>query len=439
MILFRSLKMENNFLNTQAEQIILGTCIQNNAHFAKVADILEPKYFYHLAHQEIWRHFIEIASDMNANHITLAEFFENDERIKELGGKKYLSAILGEASSILNIRELAQVLIELWQKRELESLLLESLEKLRQKKFITVSATLENEIAGLAQQEPKKKTQHVEEVLNDIAKDDAAGMSTKFVPTGFKKLDDALSGGIYAQQLMIIGARPSVGKSSICQNIILNAAKLGNKCLFISLEVDKKNVILKFLSDLASVPTWKILKNIMNQGEMHAVLNAKERLKELDIYINDSSSLSINQIKALVKNQIDRKPVDLVVVDYVQIIRGDNTNYKNEALVIKEITSGLKALAKQYNVSMLALAQINRKAVEGAKQEPTINDFKGSGGIEEDADVAIILHRDRTNGEEEGYFSRGGKLIVAKNRHGRTGEIAIDFEGEFGRFVEIEF
>lgn len=431
--------MENNFSNVQAEQIIIGTCIQNNAHFARVADILEPKHFCYLAHQDIWRNFIEIANDMNANHITLAEFFENNERIKELGGKKYLSAILGEASSILNIRELAQVLIELWQKRELENFLLNSIENLKHKKFASVSASLENEIAGLAQQEPKKKTQHVAEVLNDIAKDDAAGASTKFVPTGFKKLDDALSGGIYTQQLMIIGARPSVGKSSICQNIILNAAKLGNKCLFISLEVDKKNVILKFLSDLASVPTWKILKNIINQGEVHAVLNAKKMLKELDIYINDSSSLSINQIKALVKNQIERKPVDLVVVDYVQIIRGDNTNYKNEALIIKEITSGLKALAKQYNVSMLALAQINRKAVEGAKQEPTINDFKGSGGIEEDADVAIILHRDRTNGEEEGYFSRGGKLIVAKNRHGRTGEIAIDFDGEFGRFTEIQF
>jgi len=126
------------------------------------------------------------------------------------------------------------------------------------------------------------------------------------------------------------------------------------------------------------------------------------------------------------------------VVDYVQIIRGDDVKNKNEALVIKENTTALKAFSKQFDVAMLALAQINRKAVEGAKQEPTINDFKGSGGIEEDADVAIILHRDRNEGEtKDNYFSQNGKLIVAKNRHGRTGEIAIQFNGDFGRFSEI--
>ena len=125
------------------------------------------------------------------------------------------------------------------------------------------------------------------------------------------------------------------------------------------------------------------------------------------------------------------------MIDYVQIVRSDDGRGRNEATIIKETTTALKAMAKQYDVSMLALAQINRKAVEGANQVPTMNDFKGSGGIEEDADVAVILHRDRTEGKEDGYFSSSGKLIVAKNRHGRTGEIPIHFEGEFGRFNEL--
>jgi replicative DNA helicase len=159
----------------------------------------------------------------------------------------------------------------------------------------------------------------------------------------------------------------------------------------------------------------------------------------MGIYVNDSSFLTIAQIGRIIKTQTERQPVDLVVVDYVQIVRGEEVRGKNEAILIKETTSALKGFAKQYDVSMLALAQINRKAVEGSKQEPTINDFKGSGGIEEDADVAIILHRDRTEGQEDSYFSRSGKLIVAKNRHGRTGEINIDFDGEFGRFTETNF
>jgi len=314
-----------------------------------------------------------------------------------------------------------------------------ALVELKDKKFNAVAGNLENEIAGLLIQEPKKKTQHIEEIINDIEELERNGPANKFVPTGFVKLDELLNGGLYAQQLVIIGARPSIGKTSLAQGVILNSSNLSKKCLFLSLEVDKKNVFIKFLSNLKSIQPWKILKRILNQSEMQAVITGKEQLKKMGIYVNDSSFLTIAQIGRIIKTQIELQPVDLVVVDYVQIVRGEEIRGKNEATLIKETTSALKGFAKQYDVSMLALAQINRKAVEGAKQEPTINDFKGSGGIEEDADVAIILHRDRTEGHEESYFSRSGKLIVAKNRHGRTGEINIDFDGEFGRFTETNF
>jgi replicative DNA helicase len=247
-----------------------------------------------------------------------------------------------------------------------------------------------------------------------------------------------LNGGIHSQQLVIIGARPSVGKTTLAQNIILNSSKTGKKCLFVSLEVDKRNVTLKFLSNLCSIPAWKIGRNLVNQAQNQDLNRAKSELRQMAIYTNDSSYLRVAQIGQIIKNQIQKQPVDLVVVDYIQIIKGDDPKGKNEALIIKENTTMLKALAKQYDVGILALAQINRKAVEGANQEPTINDFKSSGGIEEDADVAIILHRDRSEEKKESYFSESGKLIVAKNRHGRTGEIAITFDGNFGRFIELE-
>jgi len=431
--------MENNLFNTQAEQIILGTCIMNNAELAKVADILEAKHFYELAHQAIWERFIEMASDGVANQVTLKNFFDSNEEIKKAGGALYLSTLLSEASLIVSIRHYANQIIELWQKRELKALLKNALDNLLDKKFGSVAATLENEIAGLLIQEPKKKTQHIEEVIRDIDVEESNGLSSKFVPTGFKKLDEILNGGIYAQQLVILGARPSVGKTSWAQAVILNSSISGKKCLFLSLEVDKKNVFIKFLSNFKSIAPWKILKRILNQSELQALITGKEQLKKMGIYVNDSSFLTISQIGRIIKTQTERQPIDLVVVDYVQIVRGEEVRGKNEATLIKETTSALKGFAKQYDISMLALAQINRKAVEGAKQEPTINDFKGSGGIEEDADVAVILHRDRTEGQEDSYFSRSGKLIVAKNRHGRTGEIGIDFDGEFGRFTETNF
>jgi len=431
--------MTNRFINLEAEQVILGSCIMDNSNLEKVADILEDKHFYFEENRVIWLRFIEVARQGTADGITLKDFFANNEAIGNVGGVSYLSTLLGQASSIVSLRNYALKLVELWQKRELELLLENALNVLVDKSFGAIRSDIENEIAGLAFQESKKKTQHIEEIITDFEKEQELGLSTKFVPTGFEKLDNILSGGIYAQQLVFIGARPSIGKTSIGQNIILNASSLGKKCLFLSLEVDKKNVFLKFISNLADVANWKILKQRMNQVEMSSVLQSKARLREMGIYVNDSSFLTISQIGNIIKNQIEKQPVDLVVVDYVQIIRGEEVRNKNESQIIKENTSQLKALAKQYDVAMLALAQINRKAVEGSKQEPTVNDFKGSGGIEEDADVAIILHRDRTDGQEEGYFSNSGKLIVAKNRHGRTGEVAINFDGEFGRFTEIKF
>jgi replicative DNA helicase len=430
--------MQSRFSNVAAEQTILGTIIYNNAYLIRLADILEEKHFYFPEHQAIWRHFVDVANEAVADQVTLNSFFAANEEIKKVGGSNYLAGLIGAASSIVDIRDYAKTVIQLWQKRELETLLTRSLEELEGKKFDFISANLENEIAGLAIKEPKKKTQHIRDLLKEMEDDQASGLSSKFVPTGFKKLDEMLNGGIHAQQLVIIGARPSVGKSSICQNVILNASKAGKKCLFISLEVDKRNVTLKFLSDLAAVETYKIRNNWMSELEKEFLQKAKAQLREMEIYTNDSSYLRISQIGQIIKSQLDKQPVDLVVVDYVQIIRGDDVKNKNEALVIKENTTALKAFSKQFDVAMLALAQINRKAVEGAKQEPTINDFKGSGGIEEDADVAIILHRDRNEGEtKDNYFSQNGKLIVAKNRHGRTGEIAIQFNGDFGRFSEI--
>jgi len=426
----------NNFTNQQAEQAVLGSIIINNRYLIAL-EFLETKHFYFAESQEIWKRLIEVISEATADKITLKSFFETNEIIKAAGGSGILGVLIGQASGTVDIRDYGLELVELWQKRELEVQLKMALDSLQNKKFSFVAGNLENEIAGMAIQEPKKKTQHIKDIASEIEAEDMAGMGDKFTSTGFRGLDKLLNGGIYNQQLCIIGARPSVGKSAIAQNIITNASKSGKKCLFVSLEMNKRSVYYRFLSDLASIETWKIQKNILNQGELNSLNRAKSELKAMEIYVNDSTYLKTSQISRMIKNQLEKQPIDLVIVDYVQIVRGDDAKNKNEALIIKEITTSLKSMAKQYDVGVLALAQINRKAVEGSKQEPTINDFKSSGGIEEDADVAIILHRDRSEDKKENYFSNSGKLIVAKNRHGRTGEVGVEFDGNFSRFTEI--
>jgi replicative DNA helicase len=426
------------YQNQEAEQVILGTAIMNNSLLLNVADILESKHFSYIEHQEIWKEFIRIGREGGtADPVTLKNFMQNNSIFKDLGGSKYLMTLMQLANGIADLRSYAKTLIELWQKREFYELIENCKNELQEKSFNYLSSDFQNKIAGLEFQEPKKQTQCTSDILDDLDKEDAENLSDKFVETGFYKLDNLINGGLYAKQLYIIGARPSVGKTTIGQNIILNASRSGKRCLFISLEVDKRNVMYKFLSNMKSIDSWKIQKKCLNQSEVADLQEAKEELRNMKIYVNDSSGLNITQIKQIIKNQIDKQPVDLVVVDYIQIMKGEDTRNKNESLIIKENTTALKSIAKQFDIPILALAQINRKAVEGSNQEPTINDFKSSGGIEEDADVAMILHRDRREDKEDGYFSDSGKIIIAKNRHGRTGVSNVMIQGNFGRFLEI--
>lgn len=428
------------YQNLHAEQIILGTIILNNEHLRLVADLLEVKHFALEAHGEIYKYILESICEIRADKITLTDFFKNNEEIKEVGGIEYLGVLASQASMIVSIRDYAKKVVELWQKREMQNLLADSIEDLKTNSFDKVKANLENQSRDFVKFSEEKKTQSLEEIWAEIEEERKQNLGEKTISSGYQNFDKILNGGFKSKQLVIIGARPSVGKTAIAQNFLINAATQGKNCLFISLEVDRKNVIYKIISNLASVKAFKIQNNwLNNQGEYEAVERAKRQLKELKIRINDSSNQKASDIENEIRNEIEKSPVDLVVVDYVQYIRYGDAKGKNEAFLIKENTTALKTFAKKYDVAVVALAQINRQGVQAQDQEPTINDFKGSGGIEEDADVAIILHRDRLQDKEKGYFSNIAKLIVAKNRHGRTGEVVFDFDGDFNRFTEVKF
>lgn len=427
--------IENSFSNISAEQSILGTVILNNQYFRRIADILEPEHFYEPAHQEIYKRFIEVSKDMNANQITLKGFFDNNEYIKEVGGALYLSTLLNCASGIIDIRDYAKVVVEMWQKRGLEDLLKQSLEALNENKFSYLIANIENDIRGLEVHSDRRKTNHISVIVNEIKNKRDLKIEPKIIPTGFKFLDEKLQGGFYSKQLVIIGARTAVGKTTMLQDIILSVSKSGKKCLFVSLEVDSERVTLKFLSNIASVAAWKIKRNMMTPIEYQNVLAAEELVKKMAIFIDDSGDLKTSDIERVIKNQIEKQPVDLIAIDYIQHIKYENDRNINATMEISKNVIALKAMAQKFDVAMLAAAQINRAGVD----KPTLAHFEGSSAIEKNADVAIIIHREELKEEERGdsYYSNSGLWIVAKNRDGKTGEIQFKLEGEFGRFREI--
>ena len=424
-----------DFINIEAEQAVLGTIIMNNSYLLRVADFLEEKYFYHLAHQAVWMRLVEVAKDSTADQITLREFFSNNIALKEAGGVKYLATLLSEAQSIIDIRDYAKELVELWKKRELNYLLTFALSNLKGNKFDSISSNLENELRGLNTQSEKRKTIHIKEEIKEIKRKRGLKIEPRIIPTGFKGLDDKLNGGFYSKQLVVIGARTAVGKTTMLQDLILRMSLAGRKCLLISLEVDSERVTLKFISNVASVPSWKIKRNMMTPIELENVVKAESVVEQIGIYINDSGDLKTSDIEMVIKNQLEKHPVDLVAIDYIQHIKYENDRNMSATMEISKNVVALKAMAQKFDIALVAAAQINRSGTE----KPTLAHFEGSSAIEKNADVAIIIHRDELKEEERGesYYSNCGLWIVAKNRDGKTGDIQFKLDGEFGRFNEI--
>lgn len=427
--------MINKFTNIKAEQAVLGTCILNNIFIAHVADILEEKHFCESSHQAIWNKIVEASKDTVANQITLRNFFEVTEAIKVAGGALYLADLLLAASAVTNIRYYALDIVEQWKKRELHLLLTRSLLELEEKKFDSVASNIENEVCGLNAYSERRKTHHISDSVKQIENKRKLKIKPKIISSGFKSLDEKLNGGFYSKQLAIIGARTAIGKTTMLQDIILRAALAGNKCLLISLEVDSERVTLKFISNLASVAAWKIKRDTLTQIEYENALKAESEIKELGIYIDDSSDMKASDIERVIKNQIEKQPVDLVAIDYIQHIKYENDRNMSATMEISKNVIALKAMAQKFDVVMIAAAQVNRAGVD----KPTLAHFEGSSAIEKNADVAIIIHRDELKEEERGdsYYSNSGFWILGKNRDGKTGDIPFKLDGEFGRFTEI--
>ena len=412
--------------NLEIEQQILGLTIANKKQFEKIEDLIKSEHFSIEFHQKLFERISEIRKTTNDEgliQVFLNQYFNDDE-------KQAIVCVLHNTSSISNIRDYALTLIELYQKRETLKAIEDFQKTIIEKRYdFATSELLEriSKIDGANQDNAKISTPaDTEKEIESETNEDL------YLPTGFKKLDGVLNGGLRKNNLTVLGARPAVGKTSWAQQVILNIAKQNKVCLFASLEVNNSQVYNKFVSMNKAIPAWKIFKQQLNQSEMIDYNKSKEELRGLSnfIFYTDIQQ-SIKQIESMVKREIAKRKLDLLVVDYIQIVKREHSKNISEATAIKEITTGLKDIAKKYNIAVLGLAQINREGVNG--KEPTMNDLKGSGGIEEDSDCIILLHREVN---DTGILNVEGTFKLVKNRWGSTQNIKFYFDGEITSFEE---
>jgi len=461
--------------NIEAEQQLLGAILTNNEVFDRISAIIRAEHFFEPVHQRIFEiAAARIQKNALASPVTLKAFLEDDAGLRELGGPAYLARIAGAALSAYAARDYAQMIFDLAVRRELIALG-RDISAMAAK--VDVASEPKDQIIEAEQRLYKLGEQgHSERGFQSFLKavTDAVNMANAAyqrdgglagVSTGLVDLDKKL-GGLHPSDLLILAGRPSMGKTSLATNIGFNIAKAykrgrrpdgsegaidGGVVGFFSLEMSAEQLAARILSEASEVPSDQIRRGDMTEAEFRRFVEAAKALEACPLYIDDTPALPISQLAARARRLKRTHGLDVLIVDYLQLIKG--TSRENRVQEVSEITQGLKAIAKELNIPVMALSQLSRQVENREDKRPQLSDLRESGSIEQDADVVMFVYR------EEYYLSRmepetgtaghaewmqkqekahgKAEVIIGKQRHGPIGSVDLSFEGRFTRFGNL--
>ncbi|MFT5703158.1 MAG: replicative DNA helicase [Rickettsiales bacterium] len=468
--------MRRELFNIEAEQTILGTIIINNEYINRVADFLLPEYFYEPANKKIFEQISHTINKVNiiANQVTLKQFFENDQTIKAVGGSAYLSTLLSRATGIIDIADYAKLVYDLALKRELvmigEDIVIDAYKTDDEASASSQIEIAENKLFTLTQHGsstsdfknigiPLKET--LERTL--LARQRDSHISG--VSTGLDDLDKIWS-GMQNSDLIILAGRPSMGKTAIAINIAVNACKALNKDVtenkdrkavgFFSLEMSGDQLSARILSMETSINATKFRTGDITEQDWEVITKRSAEISDMPFFIDDSPALTISAIRTRVRRMVRKHNLSFVLIDYLQLIYGSaKKSSENRVQEISEITRGLKAIAKEFNIPVMALSQLSRAVEQREDKRPQLSDLRESGSIEQDADIVAFIYREsyyeerKRPGENEtekfnqwktrmDELRNRSELIIAKQRNGPIGSVHLYFDPEFTRFNNLD-
>lgn len=428
--------------NVEAEQSVLGAVLLENEAIGTVIEHLGPKDFYREAHKKIFRSMIELYErNEPIDLITLTEQLTRKEQLESVGGASYLSMLVGMVPTAANAKYHSKIVKE---KSILRSLIVTATE------IVTMSYESEqnvNDLLDLAETKIFNISEtavgqtyvHIKEVVKDTIelvdklfdkKEHITGL-----PTGFMDLDEATT-GFHPGDLIVIGARPGMGKTAFCLNLVTNAAVAEKAPIaFFSLEMTKEQLVLRMLCAEAEVDSKAVRSGFHSKEDYRKLVNAAGRLSEAPIYIDDSFN-SILDIRAKARRLKAEHGLNLIVIDYLQLMSGTNSFAAREQ-VISDISRSLKALAKDLGIPVIVISQLNRSCEQrGDNKRPIIADLRESGAIEQDADIILFLFRGeyyKIKDAEPGV----AELNIAKQRNGPTKTIKLSFIDKYTKFRDL--
>ncbi len=428
--------------NMEAERSILAGILINNDALNQVMDVLAPDDFYREAHMHLFEGMIGLYNNNEPiDLITLSHHLGQSDRLEPAGGTDYLASLVDAVSTSAGISYYAKIVRDLSVRRKLIAQCANISESCFQNWQETdeLLDTAEQTIFEIAEERVKEGFFSLEKVvkgsfkmIESVAEQD--GFITG-VPTGFRDFDN-LTAGLQPSDLIIIAGRPSMGKTALALNIGYNAAALANKGVAVfSLEMSKMQLGMRLLGFEGRVNIKNLRTGAYLGGdEWRRLTEAASHLSELPIYVDDSSGATVLEMKAKCRRLLKKTKLDLVIIDYLQLIQG-RRSAESRQQEISEISRLLKALAKDLNVPVVALSQLNRKVEDRINKKPQLADLRESGAIEQDADVIVFIYKDDAGLQaEEGEYDDVIRVDIAKQRNGPTGPVQLTFQRKYTRF-----
>ncbi len=455
--------------NIEAEQALLGSILVNNDIIDEIGNLVSSNIFYDPAHIKIY----EVIENLNnkgmiANPITLKNFFEKDNMLNEVGGTEYLVKLTRFYGSVKQALDYAKIIHEMYLRREL----------------VQISDKLSNDTlnANAQEQNAENIIESAEKSLFDLAErgsftqsflkfnqalDQTIEMATLAmkndqgivgVPTGLTDLDEKL-GGLHKSDLIILAGRPSMGKTALATNIAYNAAQHVLKrqekssIAFFSLEMSSEQLSTRILSEQARIKSDDIRRGKVTEEEINRYIETSRNIYNLPLFIDETPAITIATLSNRARRIKRLFGLNLIVVDYIQLMRSSSNKNEGRVQEISEITQGLKALAKELSVPVLALSQLSRAVEQRDDKQPQLADLRESGSIEQDADVVMFVYREAYYLERKqpklGSIEHAewqskmndvnglADIILGKQRHGPTGTVKVEFEGIYTKFKDL--
>jgi replicative DNA helicase len=430
--------------NLEAEQSILGGILLDNQGLNAVMETLTPHDFYSEGNRRIFEAMIKLSERGEpVDLITLSNMLKDQKRLDKVGGSAYLAGLVDNVPSAANIPHYAKIVKEKAILRGLINAATEILGKTYAPgaDVDTVLDEAEQAIFQISENKIRPAFFPIKEIVKDsfrtIEKLYARKELITGVPTGFEKVDD-LTSGLQNADLIIIAGRPSMGKTAFALNI---AQYVGMQmslpvCLF-SLEMAKEQIAMRMLAATAKVDSQRIRKGFLGETDWPRLTTAAGSLSEAPIFIDDTAAITVLEMKAKARRLKAEHGLGLVIIDYLQLMRSGATKDSREQ-EISEISRSLKALAKELNVPVIALSQLNRKVEDRTNRRPQMADLRESGAIEQDADVIAFIYRDEVYNKAEDNPEKGmAEVIIAKQRNGPIGTVKLAFLEKFTSFENL--